>query len=264
MALQLPAASAHYIFRAFRQVLEYAAAMGLSTATPPRGSGTPAPPSARRAIHPFETWQQVDAISAEMHPRFAAIPVMLVGTGLRPEELFALERRDLDLDDGVLSVERVYTQGVLKECRKSSRQRRRVPLRQRVVGRCGRSPPRIDTPLVFPAAKGGHVDLEKFRVTRVGTGAASGRDRAPPRLRLPSHVRDLGIAAACSSSTWPGSWARSVQQIDQTYGHLLPDSEEYLRGLLDAFDDVYGLSADSAGGQLDPQPVAKRDADERT
>ena len=30
----------------------------------------------------------------------------------------------------------------------------------------------------------------------------------------------------------------SVAQIDATYGHLLPDSEDYLRGLLDAFDDV--------------------------
>jgi hypothetical protein len=28
----------------------------------------------------------------------------------------------------------------------------------------------------------------------------------------------------------------SVEQIDRTYGHLLPDSEEYLRGLLDVFD----------------------------
>lgn len=28
----------------------------------------------------------------------------------------------------------------------------------------------------------------------------------------------------------------SVTQIDATYGHLVPDSEDYLRGLLDAFD----------------------------
>jgi len=28
----------------------------------------------------------------------------------------------------------------------------------------------------------------------------------------------------------------SVKEIDETYGHLLPDSEEYLRGLLDAYD----------------------------
>jgi len=28
----------------------------------------------------------------------------------------------------------------------------------------------------------------------------------------------------------------SVAQLDDTYGHLLPDSEEYLRGLLDDYD----------------------------
>ena len=28
----------------------------------------------------------------------------------------------------------------------------------------------------------------------------------------------------------------SVTQIDATYGHLVPDSEEYLRGLLDTYD----------------------------
>ena len=28
----------------------------------------------------------------------------------------------------------------------------------------------------------------------------------------------------------------SVEQIDKTYGHLLPDSEDYLRGLLDEYD----------------------------
>ena len=38
----------------------------------------------------------------------------------------------------------------------------------------------------------------------------------------------------------------SVAQIDATYGHLLPDSEDYLRGLLDTYDGVYGLNADPA------------------
>ena len=30
----------------------------------------------------------------------------------------------------------------------------------------------------------------------------------------------------------------SVTQIDTTYGHLVPESEEYLRGLLDNYDAV--------------------------
>ncbi len=37
----------------------------------------------------------------------------------------------------------------------------------------------------------------------------------------------------------------SVQMIDQTYGHLLPDSEEYLRGLLDNYDSATVASGGS-------------------
>jgi hypothetical protein len=32
----------------------------------------------------------------------------------------------------------------------------------------------------------------------------------------------------------------SVEQIDRTYGHMLPESEDYLRGLLDGFDAGLG------------------------
>jgi hypothetical protein len=32
----------------------------------------------------------------------------------------------------------------------------------------------------------------------------------------------------------------SVEQIDRTYGHMLPDSEAYLRGLFDTFDSARG------------------------
>jgi len=52
--------------------------------------------------------------------------------------------------------------------------------------------------------------------------------------------------------------------IDATYGHLLPDSEDYLRGILDAYDGVYGLSADSAHAPEQKIPAQNLDADERT
>jgi integrase len=94
----LPALSAHSIFRAFRQTLEYAVAMGLLDENP-TARIRKVRAAARREQRPFETWEQVEAIAAEMHPRYAAIPIVLVGTGLRPEELFALERRDLDLEE---------------------------------------------------------------------------------------------------------------------------------------------------------------------
>jgi integrase len=114
-------------------------------------------------IDPFATWQEVDAIAEEIDPRFAAIPVFAVGTRLRPEEWIALERRDVDRAAGVVTVERVFTQGRLKPCAKTSRQRRRVPLRQRVVDALDALPPRLDSPLLFPAARGGYIELGKWR-----------------------------------------------------------------------------------------------------
>jgi len=53
-------------------------------------------------------------VVADLDPRFATIPIFATGTGLRPEEWLALERRDVDRKAGVVRVERVYTQGRLK------------------------------------------------------------------------------------------------------------------------------------------------------
>jgi integrase len=36
----------------------------------------------------------------------------------------------------------------------------------------------------------------------------------------------------------------SVAQIDHTYGHLVPDSEKYLSGLMDAGDDRRAIAAE--------------------
>jgi len=44
------------------------------------------------------------------------------------------------------------------------------------------------------------------------------------------------IAAGVQLFYLPRIMGTSVTQIDLTYGHLVPDSEEYLRGLLDNYD----------------------------
>jgi integrase len=244
---QLPALSAHYIFRAFRQVLEYAVQMGLIDENPTsRIRNNRA--AVRRDMRPFETWAQMDAIAAELDPRYAAIPVVLAGTGLRPEELWALERRDVDLNEGVLRVERVYSQGRLKEPAKSSRQRRRVPLRGRVVEALKGLPPRVDSPRLFPAARGGYIDGEKFRY-RHWTPALRAAGIEHRRVYDCRHTfASWAIAGGVQLFYLARIMGTSVAQIDATYGHLLPDSEEYLRGLLDAYDDVYGLNADLGSG----------------
>jgi integrase len=244
---RLPALSAHYIFRAFRQVLEYAVDMGLIDSNPTRRIRNTRS-AERREQRPLDSWEQVETIAAELHPRYAAIPTVLVGTGLRPEELWALERRDVNLDEGVLTVRRVYSQGRLKEPAKSSRQRRRVPLRGRVVAALKARPPRLDSPLLFPAARGGYIDGEKFRY-RHWTPALRAAGVEHRRVYDCRHTfASWAIAGGVQLFYLARIMGTSVAQIDATYGHLLPDSEDYLRGLLDAYDDVYGLSTDYESG----------------
>lgn len=56
----------------------------------------------------------------------------------------------------------------------------------------------------------------------------------------------------------------SVAQIDATYGHLLRDSEKYLRGLLDAYDGVYGPTRTWPSLRSEKAPAKRGYADERT
>jgi integrase len=232
---RLSEGSRHDVFRALRQVLEQAVRWRWLDENPARAVKNPKP--RRPEVVPFESWAHIEALAAELDPRFAAIPIFAAGTGLRPEEWIALERRDVDRKACVVTVERVYSQGRLKQCGKSSRQRRRVPLRQRVLDVLEASPPRLDTPLLFPAARGGYIESEKWR-----------RDHWAPAIRAAGiehrRVYDLrhsfasfAIAAGVSLFYLARIMGTSVAQIDATYGHLLPDSEDYLRGLLDAYDE---------------------------
>ena len=47
---------------------------------------------------PFATLAEVELVADEMLPHYRAIPLIGCLTGLRPSELFGLERRDVDRD----------------------------------------------------------------------------------------------------------------------------------------------------------------------
>ena len=202
----------------------------------------PNPEPKRREAATFGTWEELERLADELAPERRSLPILVAGTGLRPEEWLALERRDIDTKAGVLHVRRVYTDGRVREYGKQSRSIRRVPLRRRAVEALATHPWRLDTPPVYPGDRGGYLSLHAWR-----------RDEWYPALeaaglphRVPYSLRHMfasfAIAAGVSLFYLARIMGSSVEQIDHTYGHLLPDSEDYLRGLLDLFDSARPVS----------------------
>jgi integrase len=233
----LPPRSRHNPFGTFKAVLEHAVTLGLLQTNPAgRIKNRRAKLDEVREIRPLESWDDVDAIAEELTPLYAPIPVVLVGTGLRPEELYGLEWRDVDLQAGVLSVDRVYTQGVLKPCKKSDRQRRRVPLRGRVVEVLEAMPRGFGQTPVFVTKRGDRIKHDTFRMRHWGPAlvAAGLEHRGVYATR--HTFATWSIRAGVNLFYLSRVMGTSVAMIDRNYGHLVPDSDEYLRGLLDAYD----------------------------
>ena len=162
-----------------------------------------------------------------------------VGTGLRPEELFGLHRADVDRSQGVLHVRRRFTGGMLKEGGKTDGSVRTVPLRRRVLDALEAMPPRIDTPILFPAPRGGYIDLEKFRHrewTPALKAAGIGHRRVVEmRHTFASWAIEEGSVPLWHLATIMGT---SVTQLEDTYARWLKRTDDQLRAAFDAYDEA--------------------------
>lgn len=235
---QLSAGSRHDVFRAFRQALAWGFARGYATRDATSGIGNPKRKRHERTeIHPFEDWEQVRAAADEFDSRYAAIPIVGVGCGLRPEELFGLHRSDVDRQAGLLHVRRRFSGGMVKEGGKTEGSVRAVPMRAVVVEALDAMPPRIDTPILFPAPRGGYIDLEKFR-HREWTPAlrAAGVDHRPVKAMRHTFATWAIESGKVELSYLARIMGTSVRELEDTYFRWLQRTDERLRAAFDEYD----------------------------
>lgn len=228
----LPERSAWHYTKALRQVLHYAVDVGLLDANPAAKIPNPAPK--RLEVAAFRSLAEVEAVAAELVLEYRAIPIFAALTGLRPSEWIGLERGDLDGD--VVHVRRVFTDGRLKPYGKQEGSLRAVPLPARVVEELRSLPPRLDTRVLFPSRRRrSYLDLPNWRRRHWNQAvrAAGLPHRSPYALR--HTYASLAIAAGISLFELSRFMGTSVSQIDETYGHLLPDALDRTRSALDTF-----------------------------
>jgi integrase len=248
---RLPEGSAWHAHKALRQVLSFAVRAKLTSenvaqlvpnprAEAARSSDVRrvgrARPARRRAPPARASLPMIARSPRSCTPARASLPILVAGTGLRPEEWLALEWRDVHLKLGVLHVRRVYTNGRVKDYGKQDRSRRRLPLRRKAVDAFRAGPQGFGPSLLYPAEKGGYLNLHAWRRNEWYPALdAAGLPRLVPYSMRHSFA-SFAITAGVSLLYLARLMNSSVEQIDKTYGHLLPDSEEYLRGLVDNYD----------------------------
>jgi integrase len=183
---------------------------------------------------------EIEALEVELGPAFGPLVTFAAETGLRTNEWVALERRDIDRSGPAATVQRRFADGVLTPYPKTIGSRRRVPLSARALAALDRLRPRLDTSLLFPAARGGHIGLDGWRTRHwyPALEAAGIAQRGPYQLRHTFATEAL--AAGVSIFELARVMGTSVKMIDRTYGHLARDSEQAIRDRLDARASAHG------------------------
>jgi integrase len=217
--------------QALRQVLGRAVSWGLIDVNPAK-QGIDNPQRRYSEKRPFETWAELEALAAELGPRYGPLVFFAAATGLRPGEWIALEQRDIAR---VAYVRRAYRNGRVK-CPKTEASVRAVPLQAIAIDALERLPTNGGSRLVFPSPKGGYFDLHNFRNRHWKRGQlAAGIMPARRVYDLRHTFATFALRAGISTFDLSRYMGASLTMIDRHYGHLARDCREHAINLLDTF-----------------------------
>ncbi len=244
--MTIPAGHRFEATQALRQVLARAVSWGLIDVNPAK-QGVDNPQRRRTEKRPFESWNELNALAAELGPRYGPLALFAAATGLRPGEWIALEHRDVDRDARVVYVRRAYRNGRVK-WPKTEASIRAVPLPTIALTGLERLPATGQSPLVFPSPNGGYFDLHNFR-NRHWKPAQLRAGVAPLRrvYDLRHTFATFALRAGISTFDLSRYMGTSLGMIDRHYGHLARDGREHAIRLLDLFagagPDVHAVDA---------------------
>jgi len=231
----LPPRAGHGIVQALRQVLDGAVRWGYITRNPAKLAGPNSKPPPRPP-RPY-TLAELELIAAELPTQWEPLPQFAAATGLRPQEWLAVERQDIDRRGGVLNVRRTVSSGEVVGLAKTSDSRRQVPLSPAALEALDRLPPRLDTPLLFPAERGGLLDIDNFRRRQWGPAIERGSVRKPARIYdLRSTFASNAIAAGIDVFEIAKVMGTSIEMIERHYGSLLSGAAAGIAQRLAAFE----------------------------
>ncbi|HWE83098.1 MAG TPA: tyrosine-type recombinase/integrase, partial [Gaiellaceae bacterium] len=161
----------------------------------------------------------------------------------------------IDPDARVAYVRRAFTKGRLK-CTKTEASVRAVPLQAIALAALERLPADPTSPLLFPATRGGYLDLHNFR-TREWKPAQVAAGIEPTRriYDLRHTFATFALRAGISTFDLSRYMGASLTMIDRHYGHLARDSRDHAIGLLDT---LKAAAVDVRGRSVDVQARARR------
>ncbi len=145
----------------------------------------------------------------------------------------------MDRRGRLVNVMRTVSDGEIIELAKTDGGRRQVPLSRRALAALDGLPPRLDTPLLFPAPQGGVLNLDNFRRRMWGAAVEAAGVAKPARIYdLRSTFASDALAAGVPIFSLARVMGTSVRMIERHYGAMLDGAGASLADSLDAFDRV--------------------------